>query len=147
MFFQQKLIFQIFQFLHFLQNTVLIINQIQVMYDLFLYFNQIMIRIIQLQFHVAHHIPHLYIHRHPEKSRLSVVYQFFALANQQGDIIPFLVQPKKFGLFDPVIRFILVGVVHVPFQVHHIADGGKGDVLQAAFHFPLIVVFTLFSFK
>lgn len=101
MFFQQKLIFQIFQFLHFLQNTVLIINQIQVMYDLFLYFNQIMIRIIQLQFHVAHHIPHLYIHRHPEKSRLSVVYQFFALANQQGDIIPFLVQPKKFGLFDP----------------------------------------------
>ena len=38
MFFQQKLIFQIFQFLHFLQNTVLIINQIQVMDDLFLYF-------------------------------------------------------------------------------------------------------------
>ena len=45
-FFQQELVFQVLQLLYFLKDTVLIIYQIQIMDDLFLDFNQVMVRVI-----------------------------------------------------------------------------------------------------
>ncbi len=144
MLFQQELVFQVLQFLYFFKDTVLIIYQIQIMDDLLLDFNQVMVRVIQLEFYVTHHIPHLHIHRHPEENRLSIVYQFLAFTNQQGNIISFLVKPDKFGFLYLVIRFVLISIIHVPLQVHHVADSSQGYIFQATFHFPLIIVLALF---
>ena len=86
----------------------------------------------------------MYVHRHPEENRLSVVYQFLTFTDQQSNIIPFLIKPDEFGFLYLIIRFVLISIIHVPFQVHHIADCSQSDVFQAAFHFTLVVVFTLF---
>ena len=52
------------------KNTILVGYQVQVMNNLFFYFNQVMIRIVQLKLYITHHSPHLYIHSHTEKGRL-----------------------------------------------------------------------------
>ena len=87
--FQQELVFQILQFPYLLKDTVLIVYQVQVMNNLPVNFEQIMIRIVQLQLDVAHHIPHLHIHGYAEKDRLLVINQLLTFSYQQRDVLKF----------------------------------------------------------
>ena len=82
---------QIFQLLHFLEQSVLIFYQIQVVDNLAVKFQQIVIHLAQLQLHVGHYLLQLHVHGNYEERGLLFVNHPLTLVYQHSYVMPLLI--------------------------------------------------------
>ena len=111
---------------------------------LFLYLDQIMVRIVQLIFHIVHNHSHLRIHGNSKKHRLLILYHILTPIDEHGYVLTLFIQISQFRKFNLITWFILICIVNITFQIDNITHSNHCNIFQTSFDFPLIIILTLF---
>ena len=133
----EQLVLQVFQFAYFLVELVLLFYLVDIDDDLSVYLHQRMISLHKVVFHVAARLGHVGIVGHEEESLL-VVDQFLTLLYHRSDAMALLVHILQLLFLDDVVGLLLVGIVHIAFQVHDILQGSESCLFQQLPHAVLV---------
>ena len=132
---------QIFQLPDLSVELILLVYLIDVRDDLPVNLHQRMVGLNKIMLHIATGLGHVRVIGHDEKSML-IIHQLFALAYHGTNAMTLLVQILQFLLFDDIIRLLLIGMIHITLQIHHIFQGSEAGLLEKLPDIILISRFT-----
>ena len=79
-------------------------------------------------FHIATGLCHVRIIGHDEKG-VFIIHQFFTFTYHGTNAMALFIQILQFLLFDDIIGFLLIGIVHITLQIHHVLQGPESGLL------------------
>ena len=92
--------------------------------------------------HITAGLCHVRIVGHDKKGML-IIHQLLTFTYHGANTITLLVQILQFLFFDDIVGFLLIGVVHVAFQVYHILQCSESGLFQQLTHIVLIPGFAI----
>ena len=88
-----------------------------------------MIGLHKVMLYIATGLGHMWVVGHQKESVL-VIHQFLALTYHRADTVALLVQILQFLFLDNVVGLLLIRIIHIALQVHHILQRSKSGLFQ-----------------